>query len=59
MFRMLPAQLSALSLRDLEYAVAVARERNFGRAAESCGVSQAALSEQALRTDPYHQLKPP
>ncbi|HEV8022795.1 MAG TPA: LysR substrate-binding domain-containing protein [Candidatus Lustribacter sp.] len=47
---MLP-QLSALSLRDLEYAVAVARERNFGRAAESCGVSQAALSEQVRKLE--------
>jgi LysR family hydrogen peroxide-inducible transcriptional activator len=46
---MIPDSVAALSLRDLEYAVAVDRERHFGRAAEYCGVSQAALSEQ-LRT---------
>jgi LysR family hydrogen peroxide-inducible transcriptional activator len=43
--------VSSLSLRDLEYAVAVARERNFGRAAEACGVSQAALSEQVRKLE--------
>ena len=43
--------LSSLSLRDLEYAVAVGRERNFGRAAEACGVSQAALSEQVRKLE--------
>jgi LysR family hydrogen peroxide-inducible transcriptional activator len=43
--------VSSLSLRDLEYAVAVARERHFGRAAESCGVSQAALSEQVRKLE--------
>ena len=48
---MLPISVSSLSLRDLEYAVAVARERNFGRAAESCGVSQAALSEQVRKLE--------
>jgi LysR family hydrogen peroxide-inducible transcriptional activator len=42
---------SALSLRDLEYAVAVARERHFGRAAEACGVSQAAISEQVRKLE--------
>ena len=46
-----PASASSLSLRDLEYAVAVARERHFGRAAESCGVSQAALSEQVRKLE--------
>lgn len=44
-------RVSSLSLRDLEYAVAVARERHFGRAAESCGVSQAALSEQVRKLE--------
>src|SRR5580700_9136205 len=48
---MRPVPLSALSLRDLEYALAVARERNFGRAAESCAVSQATLSEQVRKLE--------
>ena len=48
---MLPASVSSLSLRDLEYAVAVDRERHFGRAAEYCGVSQAALSEQVRKLE--------
>ncbi|HEY4442390.1 MAG TPA: LysR substrate-binding domain-containing protein [Candidatus Elarobacter sp.] len=43
--------LASLSLRDLEYAVAVARERHFGRAAEACGVSQSALSEQVRKLE--------
>jgi LysR family hydrogen peroxide-inducible transcriptional activator len=43
--------VSSLSLRDLEYAVAVAHERHFGRAAERCGVSQAALSEQVRKLE--------
>jgi LysR family hydrogen peroxide-inducible transcriptional activator len=46
-----PGQASNLSLRDLEYAVAVASERHFGRAAERCGVSQAALSEQLRKLE--------
>jgi LysR family hydrogen peroxide-inducible transcriptional activator len=48
---MRPVSISALSLRDLEYAVAVARERHFGRAAEGCGVSQPALSEQVRKLE--------
>ncbi len=43
--------LSGLSLRDLEYAVAVARTRHFGRAADQCGVSQPALSEQVRKLE--------
>ena len=48
---MRPVTVSSLSLRDLEYAVAVSRERHFGRAAESCGVSQPALSEQVRKLE--------
>ena len=43
--------VSSLSLRDLEYAVAVARELNFGRAAESCGITQSTLSEQIRKLE--------
>jgi LysR family hydrogen peroxide-inducible transcriptional activator len=48
---MRPVTVSSLSLRDLEYAVAVARERHFGRAAEYCGVSQPTLSEQVRKLE--------
>ena len=43
--------VSSLSLRDLEYAVAVGRELNFGRAAESCGITQSTLSEQIRKLE--------
>ena len=43
--------LAGLSLRDLEYAVAVAELRHFGRAAEHCGDSQAGLSEQVRKLE--------
>ncbi|MCK8785158.1 LysR substrate-binding domain-containing protein [Roseomonas sp. NAR14] len=43
--------LAGLSLRDLEYAVAVGELRHFGRAAERCGVSQSALSEQVRKLE--------
>lgn len=49
--RVPPVPVASLSLRDLEYAVAVARERNFGRAAEYCGVSQPTLSEQVRKLE--------
>ncbi len=43
--------ISGISLRDLEYAVAVARFRHFGRAALHCGVSQPTLSEQVRKLE--------
>jgi LysR family hydrogen peroxide-inducible transcriptional activator len=45
------ATLSGLSLRALEYAAAVNQTRNFGRAADLCGVSQAGLSEQLTKLE--------
>lgn len=47
----LPRSLAGLSLRDLEYAVAVAELRHFGHAADRCGVSQPALSEQIRKLE--------
>jgi LysR family hydrogen peroxide-inducible transcriptional activator len=43
--------LAGLSLRDLEYVVAVAELRHCGRAAERCAVSQPALSGQIRRLE--------
>lgn len=45
--------LAGLSLRDLEYLVAVAEVRHFGRAAASCGVSQPALSAQVRKLEAF------
>lgn len=45
--------VSTLSLRDLEYLVAVAEHEHFGRAAEACHVSQPALSTQIKKTEDF------
>ena len=45
--------LAGLSLRDLEYVEAVAELKHFGRAAERCGVSQPALSEQVRKLEAH------
>ena len=41
----------ALSLRDLQYLVAVAESSHFGRAALACNVSQPALSTQIKKVE--------
>lgn len=43
--------ISWLTLRDLEYVVAVAESRHFGRAAQACHVSQPALSAQIRKIE--------
>ncbi|MCM2322356.1 MAG: LysR substrate-binding domain-containing protein [Oligoflexia bacterium] len=48
--------ISWLTLRDLEYLVAVAEHRHFGRAAESCHVSQPTLSAQIRKIEDFLEL---
>jgi LysR family hydrogen peroxide-inducible transcriptional activator len=45
--------ISWLTLRDLQYLVAVAREGHFGRAAEACHVSQPTLSAQIKKIEDF------
>ena len=45
------SSFAGLTFRDLEYLMAVAAHRHFGRAAESCGVSQPALSTQIKKLE--------
>ena len=40
-----------MNLQDLRYLVAVAEHRHFGRAAESCNVSQPTLSSQIRKLE--------
>ncbi|WP_210201141.1 LysR substrate-binding domain-containing protein [Ochrobactrum vermis] len=47
---------SGLSLRDLEYAVALADQRSFVRAAAHCGVSQPALSTQIRKLEAFLRI---
>ena len=49
--------VSSLSLRDLEYLVAVADHQHFGKAAEACHVSQPALSSQVAKLENLLGLK--
>jgi LysR family hydrogen peroxide-inducible transcriptional activator len=45
--------ISSLTLRDLEYLIAVADRRHFGKAADSCHVSQPALSAQIRKIEDF------
>ncbi|MCM2279816.1 MAG: LysR substrate-binding domain-containing protein [Oligoflexia bacterium] len=50
-------KITWLTLRDLEYLVAVAEHRHFGRAAESCHVSQPTLSAQIRKTEEFLKVE--
>ncbi|WP_377189563.1 LysR family transcriptional regulator [Ruegeria meonggei] len=43
--------VAGLSLRDLEYIQSIAEEGHIGRAADICGVSQPAISQQVLKLE--------
>ena len=43
----------SLTLKDLQYLVALAQFRHFGKAANSCFVSQPALSSQIKKIEGY------
>jgi LysR family hydrogen peroxide-inducible transcriptional activator len=45
--------VSWLTLRDLEYVIAVAKHEHFGRAAQECHVSQPSLSTQIKKIEGY------
>lgn len=45
--------ISWLTLRDLEYVIAVAKHQHFGRAAQDCHVSQPSLSTQIKKVEGY------
>ncbi|OFZ20831.1 MAG: hypothetical protein A2X94_04750 [Bdellovibrionales bacterium GWB1_55_8] len=49
--------VSSLSLRDLEYVLAVAEQRHFGKAAALCAVSQPALSAQIKKIEELTGLR--
>ncbi len=45
--------VSSLTLRDLEYVLALTQEKHFGRAANKCKVSQPSLSNQIKKIEGY------
>ena len=49
--------VSWLTLRDLEYVLAVTVQKHFGRAAKECGVSQPSLSNQIKKIEGYLRVQ--
>src|SRR4029078_13524503 len=49
--------ISALTLRDLEYLIAVADRRHFGKAADAWHVSQPALSAQIRKSEDFLRVQ--